>query len=93
MKKLVIGFLIGAGLVSLFFVTFALGQTLSARSSMFFTPIDFFNNNGEVSESKKLTVGEIQMTNGVTCYVVSDKPGPFSVDNMTQLVGLGCVKE
>ncbi len=66
--------------------------TFSARSTVFFAPVEAVNQIGAVVTSG-LYVGEVELSNGVRCYVASNRSGTPAIDTLDQIVGLGCVRD
>lgn len=86
-------FLLGVLAATAVILSLAFAQNrLSAQGDTFFAPIEFVNAGGNVANGAQLSVAEVRMNNGVTCYFASSSGGITSLENLSQIEGLGCVK-
>jgi hypothetical protein len=62
----------------------------TAQTDPVFMPLEY-ERSGSV-ERAGLYVAEIRMANGVTCYALTVRASPVSLDSIGQVSGLGCVR-
>jgi hypothetical protein len=86
MKKLLfvlLVFLIGA-------VSVVLAQNLfSAKSDTDFAPIEWVGS--DFGKKPDLSVGQIRMSDGTTCYFLTPAQFALELDNLGDIASLGCV--
>jgi hypothetical protein len=62
----------------------------TAQTDAVFMPLEYERSGGV--ERAGLYVAEIRMADGVTCYALTVRASPVSLDSIGQVSGLGCVK-
>lgn len=90
MKKwIIISMLIVAGLIGYVLAQFP----FSVRATGHFIPIDFVDTNqAPMGGAPDIRAVKIEISDGVTCYLISSKSVIVSVQQLDQLAPLGCVK-
>ena len=87
-KYVALGVLTCAALIGVAVYAQSLG-VLAPQTSMRFSRVEF----REVDSASGFFVGRIDMGDGTACYVASSRQLATTLDNLSQLMGLGCVRE
>ena len=93
MKIKLQSFVLGVGATALVLLSIAFAQDrLRVEANQQFEPVQFLGNNNNFS-GPSVSVVPIRMSDGTTCYVLTNAKNAVDLDNLGELIGLGCVKE
>jgi hypothetical protein len=71
---------------------YVLAQGFTAKGTGYFIPIEFTDASGSPISQSALRALKVEMSDGTTCYLMSNVSGLNSLESMQQLTPLGCVK-
>ena len=93
MKLELQSFVLGVGATALVLLSIAFAQErLRVEANQQFEPVQFLSDKNTFS-GPSLSVAPIRMSDGTTCYVLTNAKNAIDLDSMSELVGLGCVRE